>query len=307
MLQITPKTINDIPCYEIQNKLISMTICPAAGGKIVSLKLRETNQELLWHNPNLTFTVHPQGTSYDATFFGGIDELFPNDEKETIDGREYLDHGELWTSPLNAEVAGDDLTLTAKLPLAEMTYEKKIKLSRDEGRIDIDYVIKNLRTTPSYFLWKMHAAMNVHAGDKIICPAKNGTLLDEDFANRHGQPHFSWPHWKTDRMDLAPDINSQKREFFYLSDLDQGQMRIESQTANTFFEYQFDKQIFPYAWVFATYGGWNGLYTIVLEPCTAVPHVLSKSIADRTCSCLPPGDEIRTRVTINVGSLNQPR
>jgi hypothetical protein len=188
-----------------------------------------------------------------------------------------------------------------------MSYEKKITLHPESGRIDLDYVIKNLRTTPSHFLWKMHAAMKIQAGDVIGCPAKTGTLLDEDFANRHGQPTFPWPNWKSDRMDLIPDINSQRREFFYVSDLDRGEMRVESPTANTFFEYQFDKAVFPYCWVFATYGGWNGLYTMVLEPATAVPYVLSKSIANGTCSCLQPGEEIRTRVTINVGSLNKAR
>lgn len=81
-------------------------------------------------------------------------------------------------------------------------------------------------------------------------------------------------------------------------------MRMESPAARTFFSYSFDTGVFPYAWYFASYGGWNGLYTGVLEPATAIPCSLGKSIKDGTCSTLAPGETLCTTVTINAGRLS---
>lgn len=306
MIQLHSTTFHGMPCQQLSNDAIALIACPALGGKIVSLRLLNTNQELLWHNPNLKLTALPPGSAYDPNFFGGIDELLPNDEAETIHGRDYFDHGELWTKSLQCTSHHRGITLTGELELAGLQYEKCISLHPTNGTIDLDYVITNTHPTPNPILWKLHAAMQVHAGDRIICPAKQGELLDPDFANRrHGPVRFAWPHWESDRMDIVPPITSQRREFFFLSDCERGLMRIESDEANTFFEYRYDHSVFPYGWIFATYGGWNGLYTAVLEPCTTIPHVLSQSIAKQTCKVLQPGEEIRTRVTIDVGHLTQ--
>jgi hypothetical protein len=40
-----------------------------------------------------------RGADYDSNFYGGIDELIPNDIPENIDGIDDPDHGELWTTP----------------------------------------------------------------------------------------------------------------------------------------------------------------------------------------------------------------
>ena len=65
----------------LENDSISLVVCPSVGGKIVSFCLKDTGQELLWRNENLALRPYPEGTAYDPHFYGGIDELLPNDEK----------------------------------------------------------------------------------------------------------------------------------------------------------------------------------------------------------------------------------
>jgi len=45
----------------------------------------------------------PMNSRYDDVWSGGWDELFPNDEATSLDGEAYPDHGEVWTSPWQAE------------------------------------------------------------------------------------------------------------------------------------------------------------------------------------------------------------
>ncbi len=104
---ITQEIIHNLTAYIIQNDHLRVTIFPALGGKITSVFNKKINNEFLWTNASLTLQSHTAGADYDSNFFGGIDELLPNDIPENIDGISYPDHGELWTTPLEWEVTGD--------------------------------------------------------------------------------------------------------------------------------------------------------------------------------------------------------
>lgn len=288
----------------LENDSISLVVCPSVGGKIVSFCLKDTGQELLWRNENLALRPYPEGTAYDPHFYGGIDELLPNDEKEVIDGIQYPDHGELWTTTLDCVSGQDSILLSATLPASGLRYEKKMTLSGDAGTVVMDYRITNTSSKKSHFLLKMHAALLLHEGDRIICPAKRGEIGDADFTGRHESRFFPWPDYHGERLDIVGSAQEKRSEFFFLHDLERGEMRMESPAARTFFSYSFDTGVFPYAWYFASYGGWNGLYTGVLEPATAIPCSLGKSIKDGTCSTLAPGETLCTTVTINAGRLS---
>lgn len=288
---------------ELSNRTITIQVCPALGGKIVSLRLNDTGQEMLWHNPNVPLQHFQPGAVYDNSFFGGVDELLPNDEKEQINGVDYPDHGELWTLGLDHELFPDGIRLTGRLPQTGFAYERTLRLDGDTGRLVSDYRIRNLRDGDNPFLWKMHAALRLQDGDRLICPASQGEIGDEDFTGRHGQRFFDWPHWGQDQLDQVPGADAGRCEFFFLSGLERGEFRHESPGNGTFFTYTFDHTVFPYAWYFASYGGWNGLYTGVLEPATAIPHMLSTSVKNETCPVLAPGGELSTQVVISVGRL----
>ena len=301
-MTVTTTLINGLDCVILENETLAATLCPAAGGKISSLVLKNPDVELLWNNPRLVLRAYPAGTEYDPHFFGGIDELLPNDEKERINDRDYPDHGELWTSSLEWERTEEGIRLLADLPIAGLRYEKKLALG-GAGQIRMTYRIVNLRQTENHFLLKMHAALRLHKGDRLICDAKRGEIADADFAGRHSARFFDWPHYGDERLDIAGGPEEARNEFFFLHDLGKGEMRMESPEAGTFFSYAFDTAVFPYAWYFATYGGWNGLYTGILEPASAVPCSLGTSMKNGTCTALAPGAELETIVTINVGRI----
>ena len=224
----------------LENDSISLVVCPSVGGKIVSFCLKDTGQELLWRNENLALRPYPEGTAYDPHFYGGIDELLPNDEKEVIDGIQYPDHGELWTTALDCVSGQDSILLSVTLPASGLRYEKKMTLSGDAGTVVMDYRITNTSSKKSHFLLKMHAALLLHEGDRIICPAKRGEIGDADFTGRHESRFFPWPDYHGERLDIVGSAQEKRSEFFFLHDLERGEMRMESPAARTFFSYSFD-------------------------------------------------------------------
>src|SRR5690242_7308442 len=95
---------------------LKVDVAPSVGCRIVSIFNKQSAHEFLWHNRALALELKAPGAEYDPNFYGGIDELLPNDLAEPINGVECPDHGELWTTPLQAEVIADRLILTGHLP-----------------------------------------------------------------------------------------------------------------------------------------------------------------------------------------------
>ena len=63
------------------------------------------------------------------------------------------------------------------------------------------------------------------------------------------------------------------------------------------FSIEFDLNVFPYAWYFASYGGFDGHHVAILEPCTTVPISVNEAKDLGTCPVLQPGESIETTYT----------
>src|SRR5919199_616506 len=89
----------DIDTVILENDLLRVVIMPDLGAKIWQLTYKPKGKDLLWHNPRLKPRKLPFHSIYDDTFFGGWDELYPNDTPEELNGEAEPDHGEIWTLP----------------------------------------------------------------------------------------------------------------------------------------------------------------------------------------------------------------
>src|SRR5680860_317377 len=70
----------------LENEFLRAVVLPELGGKLWQLTGRRTGREFLWHNAQLQPGQVPFGATYDDNFFGGWDELFPNDVPEQLAG-----------------------------------------------------------------------------------------------------------------------------------------------------------------------------------------------------------------------------
>src|SRR6185369_8607769 len=179
--------------------------------------------EFLWRNQGLSLELKPGGSEYDPNFYGGIDELLPNDLSEAINGVDCPDHGELWTTPLTAEIAGDRLTLRGRLPKFGITYEREMHLRPGASWLDFKYRITNSTNEPRQFLWKLHAALAVQPGDRIDCPAHQAQIVDPAWSRFKSTSPFQWPTLEGRDANVVPERNG-TMDFFYLFDLAEGEI-----------------------------------------------------------------------------------
>lgn len=292
--------LDGVPLIRLESNHLRVDVAPGVGGRVVSLVEKASGHEFLWRNRALRLEALPGGSDYDPNFFGGIDELLPNDIPEEISGVACPDHGELWTLPLAWQHRGAVLTLEGTLPRFGLRYHRTMALREEGPAIECSYRITNPTPEPRAFLWKLHAALAIQAGDVIDCPAGWARVVDAAYTRFTTLTPFTWPVLDGQAANVIPPAEG-TMDFFYLYELRAGQIAWRRPSAGLEFAYQFDPRVFPFAWLFASYGGFLGHYTVVLEPCTAMPMSVNEAAARRQCAVLPPGETLETRVTIRAG------
>ncbi|MEP6594909.1 MAG: hypothetical protein ABJA71_03135 [Ginsengibacter sp.] len=299
-MSISKSIHNGIEVFTIESDHLNVSVAPILGGKIISVYNKFLQKEFLWNNKNLPLAINPPGSEYDPNFWGAIDELILNDLPETIDSISYPDHGELWTTALQHLFSDEKITVHATLELSGFYYSKTMHLDPHAPIIWLDYKIKNETDEQRHFLWKLHAALRIEPGDKLVTSAKHGKVVDPEYSRFKTQNEFMWPSIEnTDASIIPPETNTM--DFFYLYDISRAEMQLLSKDDNYVFSYSYDKKVFPYQWYFASYGGFLNHYTVILEPCTNMPLSVNEAIEKQQCAILLPGQELITSVRIFAG------
>ena len=146
--------------------------------------------------------VIPPDTEYRFEFlWRELNELLPNDVPEAICGIDLPDHGELWTSSLDYQIESESLVVSGKLSRSGLEYQRTMALAKDEPRIDLQYRIKNTLNKPLPLLWKLHAALRIAEGDRVVCPAAKARPADLEYSRWTSDEPFDWPHVEGDRAE----------------------------------------------------------------------------------------------------------
>ena len=296
--------VDQTPLVRLENAHLQVDVAPSIGGRIVSLLDLSSGHQFLWRNRGLSLQRSAPGSPYDPNFYGGIDELLPGDLPETINGIASPDHGELWTTALDYRIEGQALVLWGRLPLFGLACERRMALRGDDAYLDMSYRIRNDATSRRQFMWKHHAALEVEPGEQIECPARMAQVADLRWSRWRTAAPFAWPVVEGQRADLIP-VPDGTTDFLYLYDLSVGRMSWLSPSRGMEFSYVFDTRVFPYTQYFASFGGLDGHFTAVLEPCTAMPISVNEAARLGQCSVLEPGESIVTRVTIYAGKIRR--
>ncbi len=284
----------------LHNEALRVEILPDLGGKIWSLEDLRLGRQFLWQQPGLAPKILPQGSDYDENFFGGMDELLPNDIPEEVGGRSLVDHGELWNSSLDVREVDGGMFLEGRLPLTPLSYSKRLSLQGSELRLD--YRLKNLGPAPLDLLWKLHPALRISQGCEIQVPAATAQVGHPDYSSRPLPETFAWD---SDPSRKVVPAKGNYQDFLYLLGLSQGSCALAHKEEDWMFRMRFDKEIFTSVWVFSTYAGWKGLEVLVLEPCTNPQLSLLKCAAEKRCLRLEAGAELSTSVTLQTGRYGE--
>ena len=147
------------------------------------------------------------------------------------------------------------------------------------------------RTMP--YLWKLHPALAVSAGDSIEIPARRIQLESEFLGSLGGGP-LEWnsplltlPDRTVD-LRIVPPASSREVHFFYGLDLREGWCAAYDTARRLAVGLAFPRELFTSCWLFASYGGWREHYVAVLEPSTAWPFRLERAAGAGQCAHLSP-------------------
>ena len=301
--------INDFQALILENRDVRVTVLPELGGKIWSVVSKRHDREMLWHHPRMPLRPAHYDATYDNWFVGGWDEVFPNDYPVVINGEPYPDHGEVWSMPASWEVEEetDDLVSIAlehRGVAINTRFRKTVTLRDGEDGPRVRYEICNEGHAPLDLHWKMHPALPLQSGARLHLPAQR-VLVDAGFSDAFATEQWEWPHapmkdGSTRDMRILPAPDAGDAWFFYGLDLSDGYCAISYPDEQVGFGLSFDAEILSSVWVFATFDGWRGLSTIILEPCTGYRARLDEAIGQGSVMRLEAGAACTTDVMMSV-------
>lgn len=189
----------------LANDFLELVLVPEIGGKIISLKMRNSPREWIWHaRTGADFRAPAPGDDFASTNLGGIDECLPTVKPQEYGRFRYSDHGEVWQMAASVKEASEHLiTMETVLSEAPLCFRRMIFL--ENHAVHFRYELENLSDDPVPFLWAFHPLLNIESGDLIeIDPVPIPVRADylENLPGCVEGEVFAWPQI-SGRINLA--------------------------------------------------------------------------------------------------------
>jgi galactose mutarotase-like enzyme len=277
----------------------SLTILPALGGKIASLRIGSI--ELL-QGPLKPYGPRDRTMDFSAADASGWDECLPSvaacSVKTSTGEVAVPDHGDLWRIPWQVlEATEDSITMRARcfsLPL-ELIRSLILTESPLGWKIRMLYSLTNVGDIQVPWAWSAHPLFACAEGDRIVLPEDTNTLrLEASRGNRLGVrgDSVTWPlatlagdapnaAGMTDLSSAAAE-NAGIGEKLFAGPMRQGWYLLERASIGLRIKVSFDTAITPYLGLWICYGGWpegEGLKQVCIapEPATAPVDSLAET------------------------------
>ena len=292
----------------------SVTIMPALGGKISSLRIGP--HELL-HAPLNPYEQRNQTMGFSDGDASGWDECLPSVAECSVTteagSATIPDHGDLWRVPWHViESTEDSVTLRARcfsLPL-ELTRSLILSETSSGWKIRLLYSLVNLGNYRVPWAWTAHPLFVCEEGDRIVLPSGVRSLrLEDSRANRLGTRGDAviWPMAKVmtevmakaiakpidgtalgeawddlDDLSRAHTECSGRADKLFAGPMQEGWSQLERAAIGLRIKVGFDPAITPYLGLWLCYGGWPEGHElkqvcVALEPATAPVDSLAET------------------------------
>ena len=283
--RITEALINGMRNVVIENRFVKVRVNADLGADIAEFVYKPLDVDAMWKTPLPetafgTAAAHPPSKHNGFAYYyeGGWQELFPHASRPVeAFGTQFPQHGEAWGLPWEYQVERDlpdEVSVLFRLwtRLTPFCLERTMTLSEGDKTVRIEERVKNLGEVDLSFIWGHHPAFGEPFLDDsctISAPAK--TLYD-------GKEEYPWPsEGKVPVYHEIPPRGAECGAMVYFLDLEEGRYDIRNANLDLGFRMTWDKEVFPYIWVWQEFNSskgspWFGrAYATAIEPVSSLP------------------------------------
>jgi hypothetical protein len=266
----------------IESEALTAQFLPKVGAKIASLIYKPLGRELLVQRAGEAYRLQPYGGDYVAGECSGFDDMFPTIDAcyyqaYPWDGTPVPDHGEVWSLPWEWRTDIGQLHFATNGVRFPYRLEKWISMTEPQS-LHIAYRLTNLASFDFDFMWAAHMMINLEEGVELVLPPGVQRVVSR-LSFRGGLGHygdeFTWPvatlpnGGNRDLRWLRPKTVRDADKYFVKGKLPQGWCGLRYHQSGFTLSLSYPAEQVPYLGILPNEGGWQDLYNIFLEPCTA--------------------------------------
>ncbi len=305
-----------MPGLLYENDVLSITILPQIGAKVISLYSKADGYEFLWRQPDRTV----QPPEYDSVFtdydISGWDECFPtiypvNYPDPPWRGAAVPDHGEVWALPWRWEQQNGALVMWTYSVRFAYRFQRTFTLTED-STLAISYQVTNLSPFALKALWSMHPFFKATPQSRVLLPPQASVRVEASDKGHLGAylSEHPWPltvdtcGQTTDLSLLGrprPGTNSK----LFSTRLSAGWAALYEPQEEHYAAFTFDPAEVPYVGVCTLRGGWPErgaeAFTLILEPCKGWPDRLDTAVAQGDYFSVPGEGCCQWQVKLHLG------
>lgn len=297
--------------YKLYNGRLSAVVMPDRGGKIASIYYPAKDFELLFQNPSGNWGRADLSSAFEDYEAAGFDDTFPSIDPGIVkvNGKDisYPDHGEIWTSRMEASAGEDEIRLSTDSRILDYRYQKTIRL--DDSSIIISYRIENTGGHAFPAIWTMHALTAIDDDTEIFIP--DGISSIQNAFGEDGilpwEKDGRLPYPITGDYDFRKALNKDdagKCLKFYVPDaVTEGRCGYIYPSRGLRAVISYDPSKIPYLGFWKTIGGFRGDINIALEPSTGFYDSIANAAANGRCPIFNPGDILTFDIRIAIEEM----
>lgn len=213
-----------------------------------------------------------------------------------FDGQPLPDHAEWWGRSCEWRIDDEPELLRLRLSgvgiVTPHRWGRTIELRADERVLHCMTTIRNDGFAPLPFLWRIHPALPATPGSRIEIPSEHVVVEPASSSALDPRP-FAWPLARTSECGMAnlggcPEPRRELMMLAYATRLQAGWCALTG-SDGVRVGFAFDRADINAETLFATFGGWRGLSTVLLEPNVGWPYDLGNVRTKRSARHVSSG------------------
>ncbi len=281
----------DRPAVKLSDDKAEFLFLPKDGAKLVSFKTKE-GKELFVHTPSEYYKRLFLDSEYIDCECSAFDDMFPTIDPCSINGIDYLDHGEVCRREHTCMIEGNAVKFKCYLSKLNITYSKMASI--ENGTLSIRYKIENHNDFEFPYLWAAHMMFIAEEGAKVESVFADNNDIRVMFGEPPAQDAINEYHMQGEKKSYKYYHNQAK------SPMKCGIIYPESKLKVSV---EFEGNIVKYFGVWMNIGYLKGLYNIALEPCTALYDDPVNAKNGNAESVLKAGETIEFTMKIGCAEL----